>query len=133
MRILKKSEKGFTLIDLLITVAILGVLAAIVIPNVGRFIGRGKTEAAATERTNVQSMVSSMMTDQHFQLLPGANITDRDSEAEATTDMSTFPDADPDGAHLYHYGGNESVNYIATQNTTYKYWIDTNGTVYQVK
>jgi type IV pilus assembly protein PilA len=62
MRLPKRGEKGFTLIELLIVVAILGVLAAVVIPNVGRFIGRGETEAKDTEFANIQSAVISMMT-----------------------------------------------------------------------
>ena len=64
MRIPKMGEKGFTLIELLIVVAILGVLAAVVIPNVGRFIGRGETEAAETELSNLQSAVVGEMTSQ---------------------------------------------------------------------
>lgn len=56
-------EKGFTLIELLVVVAILGVLAAVAVPNVGKFIGRGKTEAYETELHNVQTGVMAMMAD----------------------------------------------------------------------
>lgn len=56
-------EKGFTLIELLVVVAILGVLAAVMVPNVGRFMGRGILEAANTEVANVQLAVISAMVD----------------------------------------------------------------------
>jgi type IV pilus assembly protein PilA len=132
MQLPRRGEKGFTLIELLIVVAILGVLAAIVIPNVGRFIGRGKTEAAATELSSIQSAVTSMMTDNGIATFLTANVTSHDAPGEETNDMSLFPDAQAAGAHLFHYGGNTAVNYVVTQNTTHKYWIDTNGTVTQV-
>jgi type IV pilus assembly protein PilA len=57
------NQKGFTLIELLVVVAILGVLAAVIIPNVGRFIGSGTIEAANTEAHNVQSAVVDWMAD----------------------------------------------------------------------
>ena len=132
MKLPKRGEKGFTLIELLIVVAILGVLAAVVIPNVGRFVGRGKTEAAATELSSIQSAVISMMVDQNLSSLPSANITGRDAVDEATNDMSDFPDTANTGIRLFGYGGVSSVNYVVTQNTTHKYWVDTNGTVSQV-
>ncbi|MBI4186993.1 MAG: type II secretion system protein, partial [Chloroflexi bacterium] len=70
MRIPKKGQKGFTLIELLIVVAILGVLAAVVIPNVGRFLGRGEAEARRTEFHNISSAVIAMMTDNGITAIP---------------------------------------------------------------
>ncbi len=151
MRLPKRGEKGFTLIELLIVVAILGVLAAVVIPNVGRFIGRGETEAGQTELSNIQSAVVAMMTDNGVQTLPTAvNVT-------ATNNMSRFPDTsavgdkgmDANGVNftggdgigfvLYQHditggGSNTSlVNYTASQFTKGTYTVDALGTVTQVK
>ena len=155
MRIPKRGEKGFTLIELLIVVAILGVLAAVVIPNVGRFIGRGETEAAETELSNIQSAVEAMMVDNGLEALPagtfpattGAAIDNMGafpSDAAVTTDKVNDPDnvaylaGDKDGYILYQHdieadGDNATnlVNYVATQTTQGTYYVDAQGTVFQ--
>jgi prepilin-type N-terminal cleavage/methylation domain-containing protein len=156
MRIPERGEKGFTLIELLIVVAILGVLAAVVIPNVGRFIGRGETEAADTEFSNVQTAVVSMMVDNGLSELPTGFV---DGTVIAATDnMTLFPHStaacgttakeydpdgdaytgsDKDGYILYKHdieadnSTATTVNYVAMEQTKGTYYVDKYGTVTQ--
>ena len=155
MRIPKRGEKGFTLIELLIVVAILGVLAAVVIPNVARFIGRGETEAQATERASIQTAVISMMVDNELSELPAGTFV---LAAAATNDMTAFPSnavcattklTDPDGGtytvvtdkdgyilygHDITADGStilDLVNYVASDTTAYWYSVDATGNVTQ--
>ena len=64
-------EKGFTLIELLVVVAILGVLAAVVVPNVIKFMGSGQMEAANTEAHDVQTAVVAYMADNNLTVYGG--------------------------------------------------------------
>jgi type IV pilus assembly protein PilA len=59
----KYGQKGFTLIEMLVVVAILGVLSAVAIPNVGKFIGRGQVEKANTEFTTIQNAIATYQSD----------------------------------------------------------------------
>jgi len=65
MKSFKRGEKGFTLIELLIVVAILGVLAAVVIPNVVGLMGRGGKQAWQTDEQTIQLAVSTFVNDAH--------------------------------------------------------------------
>ena len=127
MRVPKRGERGFTLIELLIVVAILGVLAAVVIPNVGRFIGRGETEAKETEFANIQSAVLAMMVDNEISEFETDNLCD--STDNYTQNMAIFP-AFPYVLYQMTIDG-DSVNYVATNGTSYWYSCDTLGTVTQ--
>ena len=56
----RKKRKGFTLIELIVVIAILGILAAIAIPRLGAFTDRAKI---STIETNHRTIVSALNTD----------------------------------------------------------------------
>ena len=69
-KILKKTlgrgsedQKGFTLIELLVVVGIIVALAAVIVPLVIQFSGRGETGAANAEWDAIQSAIDTMMAD----------------------------------------------------------------------
>jgi len=74
-------QRGFTLIELLVVIGIIAALAAVVIPNVSRFMGAGQTAADQAEFTNVQTAVDAWLADP----LPSAPYAD---VAVATSDMN---------------------------------------------
>lgn len=58
-----KNIKGFTLIELLIVVAILGVLVALIVPNLISFIGTGDLAAANTEVNVLNTAITAYIAD----------------------------------------------------------------------
>jgi prepilin-type N-terminal cleavage/methylation domain-containing protein len=53
---LSQGEKGFTLIEMLVVIAILGTIAAIVVPNFGSLSGRGQAEVCQLEERMVTTV-----------------------------------------------------------------------------
>ena len=123
-------QKGFTLIELLVVIGILGAIAAVVVPNVGSFIGRGKTESYQTELHNVQTSVMAMLVDSETSKLGGTTPFlapgTADMDDVVTTDTTTTPAPLVLSAYLT---GLDADNCVKTNCT---YWFDEDGTVHQV-
>jgi len=79
---IRKDQKGFTIVELLVVIGILGVLAAIVLVSLSAFLGEGKAEA---EDMNISTLQHAVLG-----LLGGAQVDELDGNHTA---VLTWDDA----------------------------------------
>ena len=108
----RSGEEGFTLVELLIVLAILAVLVAVVLPNFTGLLGGSQTTAADAEKVIVQTAVDAKMA--------AESLATTTAITTATTDMTTAAG----GFGLY-------PTYMRGTATKGTYTVDTTGEVTQ--
>jgi len=96
MKMIHRGEKGLTLIELLIVVAILGIIAAVIIPNIGTFMSMGVVSAANSEAENVKTASLAYYAD--------AGVWPSDTSDSATVGNTTYTFGD-------YYAGTLKASY----------------------
>ena len=112
-------QRGFTLVEILIAMAILGIVAAVAIPTVANIKSRSETKANAGELSNVQAALDAMMSDTELEAVTAI------AQANATNVMGAFPDA---GSRL---NGGSNGDYMRQTTTKCNYYVSATGAVSQ--
>ena len=97
----RKRQQGFTLIELLIVVAIIGIIAAILIPNLLDALQKAKQKRSVADIRNTGTAWMSWLTDQVGAASAGAGKTWNGTETEDTSYAELFGYLHPSDSFFY--------------------------------
>lgn len=104
-----RGEAGFTLIEMIVVVGIIAVLSAVIVPNIGYFIGAGERGAKDLEWETVQSGFELMVADRAVVIVTPYDVS---NSSVATNSWEELPVGGPGVVPLEAYlDGPTSIYY----------------------
>lgn len=106
-----RTKKGFTLIELIIVIAIMGILVGVLIPSWGYFVQRSRTRTQNNKAKTIFNAAQSVVTDLNFSERKYLAVYNDSSSTSEEKDLalkhlySTIPGVDAENEWYYYWNG----------------------------